>query len=128
MQWSTQINTAYRTLRDPLLRAAYLCELHGVAVQAESNTAMPTAFLMQQMEWREQLDDARTDPVALRQLLADVDAEHAGLLASLAGLLDEHATPQQAAEAAQRLRVLMFVDKFRQDLLLALSTMAVAGT
>jgi molecular chaperone HscB len=58
MQWSVRINEAYQRLRDPLKRAAYLCELGGAAVNAENNTAMPAAFLMQQMEWREELEDA----------------------------------------------------------------------
>ena len=58
MQWSVRINEAYQRLKDPLKRATYLCELNGVSIGAEDNTAMPAAFLMQQMEWREALDDA----------------------------------------------------------------------
>ena len=58
MQWSVRINEAYQRLKDPLRRAAYLCELGGSPIQAENNTSMPTAFLMQQMSWREDLDDA----------------------------------------------------------------------
>jgi len=53
MQWSVRINEAYQRLKNPLKRAAYLCELHGAPVNAENNTAMPTSFLMQQMQWRE---------------------------------------------------------------------------
>ena len=60
MQWSVRINEAYQRLKDPLRRAAYLCELHGAPIQAHDNTAMPPAFLMQQMEWREALEDAST--------------------------------------------------------------------
>ncbi|MDP2742243.1 MAG: Fe-S protein assembly co-chaperone HscB, partial [Hydrogenophaga sp.] len=52
MQWSVRINEAYQRLKDPLKRASYLCELHGAPIGAEDNTAMPAAFLMQQMEWR----------------------------------------------------------------------------
>src|ERR1700733_11150756 len=61
MQWATRANEAYQTLKNPLKRATYLCELHGVDLQTESNTAMPMAFLMQQMEWREALGEARAD-------------------------------------------------------------------
>jgi len=56
MQWAVRINEAHRRLKDPLRRAAYLCELQGVPINAEDNTAMPGSFLMQQMEWRESLD------------------------------------------------------------------------
>src|SRR2546422_11601844 len=59
MQWATRANEAYKTLKHPLKRAAYLCELNGVDLQTDSNTAMPMAFLMQQMEWREALDEAK---------------------------------------------------------------------
>ena len=50
MQWATRANEAYQTLKNPQKRAQYLCELHGVDLKTESNTAMPAAFLMQQMD------------------------------------------------------------------------------
>jgi len=59
MQWSVRINEAYQRLKNPLKRAAYLCELHGAPINAENNTAMPASFLMQQMQWREELDEAQ---------------------------------------------------------------------
>lgn len=73
MQWSVRINEAYQRLKTPLKRAAYLCELQGSPVNAHSNTAMPKAFLMQQMQWREDLEEAASAS-ALEALSADVSA------------------------------------------------------
>lgn len=112
MQWAVRVNEAYQRLKDPLKRGAYLCELAGAAVNAESNTAMPAAFLMQQMAWREQLDDAG-DLAAVQALDTTVAQSEAALLATLAALLDEQADP---AAAAQQVRALMFVQRFRQDI------------
>ncbi|MFX5957017.1 Fe-S protein assembly co-chaperone HscB, partial [Acinetobacter baumannii] len=58
MQWAAHANEAYRTLRQPLKRAIYLLSLRGIDIQAANNTAMAPDFLMQQMEWREALQDA----------------------------------------------------------------------
>lgn len=107
VQWSVRINEAYRRLRDPLQRAAYLCELHGTPVQAEDNTAMPAAFLMQQMELREQLDEADS-PAALQALRNEVAALHGQTLAQIARHIDEQ---QDWAAAAQAVRALMFLEK-----------------
>ena len=41
MQWSTRSNDPYHTLKNPQKRAQYLCELYGVDLKMESNTAMP---------------------------------------------------------------------------------------
>ncbi len=119
MQWSTLVNTAYRTLRDPLERAAYLCALRGASVDAERNTAMPAAFLGEQMQWREQLEEARDggDAGQLQALQEEVDERRAQVLARLAQLLDASTDLAQAAhQAAAEVRVLMFIDKFRRDL------------
>jgi molecular chaperone HscB len=112
MQWSVRINEAYRRLREPLSRASYLCELRGAPIDAERNTAMPAAFLMQQMGWREALDDARGDAGALTALDAEVRRTEYELLHQVARLLDDEKTPIAAAE---RVRALMFIQKFRRD-------------
>jgi molecular chaperone HscB len=111
MQWSVRINEAYQRLKDPLRRAAYLCELHGAPVEAESNTAMPAEFLMQQMEWRESLDDI-DDFEALEGLRRDVEAGRARALSSLDWLIDEKG---DHAAASQQVRALMFIERFARD-------------
>jgi molecular chaperone HscB len=113
MQWATRANEAYATLRSPQKRAQYLCELGGVDLQTESNTSMPAAFLMQQMEWREALDDARSskDAAALDELDAQVRRERKAMLAQVGQQLD--AGDYQAA--AQGVRSMMFLDKFGDE-------------
>lgn len=111
MQWSVRINEAYSRLKDPLKRAAYWCELQGVPVNAENNTAMPPAFLMQQMEWREALDDAR-DEQALEALLDATDAARRELHAALAQAIDQD---RNARDAVSHVRALMFVERFAEE-------------
>ena len=112
MQWSVRINEAYQRLKEPLRRAAYLCELHGTPIQAKDNTAMPAAFLMQQMEWREALEDAQT--VAAIDALDDevMQARKAGL-ARCEVLIDQQ---EDYAGAAQQVRALMFIARFADDI------------
>jgi molecular chaperone HscB len=111
MQWSVRVNQAYQRLKDPLKRAAYLCERRGAPVDAERNTAMPREFLMQQMAWREALDEVQDGAAALA-LDAQVSAQERALLGRMQDLLDER---NDAAAAAEQLRALMFVARFRQD-------------
>jgi molecular chaperone HscB len=112
MQWAVRVNEAYQRLKDPLKRAAYLCELLGEPVDAENNTAMPPAFLMQQMEWREALDDAMTAG-QVETLAAEVAARRESALDALRETLDER---RDARAAAQQVRALMFVERFAEDI------------
>ena len=112
MQWAVRVNEAYQRLKEPLSRAAYLCQLRGVPVDAERNTAMPAAFLMQQMEWREALEEASTAS-AVQALDERVAALEQGLQDTLITHLD---TANDTTAAAAQVRALMFVARFRQDI------------
>ncbi len=116
MQWSVRINEAYQRLKDPLKRAAYLCELQGAPVQADNNTAMPSDFLMQQMEWREQLDDA-SGLAALEQLADEVAAARRRMVEALRVTADEQ---RDYPALARQVRALMFVERFARDVELRL--------
>lgn len=115
MQWAMRVNEAYRRLRDPVSRGAYLCGLRGAPVQAEGSAAMPPGFLVQQMAWRERLDEADGAP-ALRALDAEAQASEHEAFERLARQLDGPGAADSAAEAAATVRVLMFVRRFRADL------------
>lgn len=112
MQWSVRINEAYQRLKDPVKRAAYLCELGGAPIRAEDNTAMPAAFLMQQMSWREELDDAQTAE-DLEKILAEVNAHLAQTLQLCEQLLDRD---HDHVQASGQVRSLMFIQKFIKDI------------
>ena len=111
MQWAVRINEAYQRLKDPLQRAAYLCELNGAAIEAENNTAMPTDFLVRQLEWREALDEAGT-AAQVEALEGEVSEHRQDALTRLQSSLDDE---RDFHTAAQRVRALMFVERFALD-------------
>lgn len=112
LQWSVRINEAYQRLKDPLKRAAYLCELRGAPIEAHSNTAMPSAFLMEQMEWREALDEAGGED-ELDELAQRVQSRRREMLERIGQLLDRDG---DAAAAARQVRALMFIERFAEDI------------
>jgi molecular chaperone HscB len=111
MQWSVRVNQAYQRLKDPLKRAAYLCELHGAPIDAENNTAMPAEFLVRQMQWREALDEAGDGP-AVHALAGEVAQARRGMVQGLGTLIDGH---RDWPAAAAQVRALMFVTRFAED-------------
>ncbi len=117
-QWAMQVNEAYRTLKSPLARGRYLLKLNGIDTEEDSNTAMPVAFLMQQMEWREAVVAARNahDDLALEQLAKDKRAEERALFSLLAEQLSVAATMRAARETVRKLR---FLEKLGEEIDLA---------
>ena len=115
MQTSTTANEAYRTLKNPATRAKYLLELQGINAISDTNTAMPMDFLMQQMEWREQLEDAKVtkDIPALESLASELQAEYKSIQADLAELFDAKKDYPSATDATRKL---IFIDRVYADI------------
>ncbi len=113
MQMATLANTAYQTLKNPIKRGLYLCELHGVDAQLETNTAMPAAFLLQQIAWREKLEEHEDDLNALADLSAEVNLSYQVTITELIEAIDRAGNYNRAAEL---LRGLLFIDKFATEL------------
>jgi len=115
MQWATRVNEAFQTLKSPGKRARYLLGLLGHDPQIESNTAMPTDFLMSQMELREAVMEARAaadeealDAVRVR-LLDEIKVEYQ----RLAELID---VAKDFTAAASLVRQLMFQEKLLNEI------------
>jgi len=114
MQWSTQINEAYQTLGNAVQRGRYLLLQHGVDTQEETNTAMPADFLMQQMEWREAIEEATAarDAAALAQLETRLRQEMRELETQLAVKIDTQGDYPAAAGDVRKLR---FMEKLAEQ-------------
>jgi molecular chaperone HscB len=115
LQWTTRVNEAYRTLKDPVQRAKHLLELHGVDVGFETNTAMPSEFLMQQMELREALESAvgKKDASSLDALRHDLRKARQALETTIAEAID---AKKDYAAAAGPVRKLQFLDKLDTEI------------
>jgi molecular chaperone HscB len=118
LQWTTRVNEAYRTLKDPVQRAKHLLALHGVDVAFETNTAMPPDFLMQQMELRESLEAAvgKKDPSSLDALRKDLNRSRQSLEQQIAEAID---AKKDYAGASGLVRKLQFLDKLDTEIDLA---------
>ncbi len=118
LQWTTRVNEAYRTLKDPVQRARHLLELRGVDVAFETNTAMPADFLVQQMALRESLEEAveTKDGASLDSLRKGLVEEKRRLEKQLGESID---AKNDYAGAAGLVRKLMFLDKLDTEIDLA---------
>lgn len=119
MQWSVRVNEAWQRLKNPLQRAALLCELAGVSVGEDSRLPMSPEFLMQQMTWREALSVALSAD-AVRDVDHEVRAAEAEHMDRLRRQIDEE---QFWEGAARSLQALMFLARVRQDIDLRLEAM-----
>jgi molecular chaperone HscB len=112
LQWTTRVNEAYRTLKSPVQRGKHLLELHGVDVAFETNTAMPTEFLMQQMELREKLEEAK-DATALDALRSSLRKSKQSLEREIAETIDAQ---KNYKGAAGLVRKLMFLERLDEEI------------
>lgn len=117
VQYAATINQAYDTLRSPLKRGTYLLKLQGIDLAEDHSTKMDPQFLMQQIELREQLAEAKH--------AADPEQELAKIAATLEAQLDGYqvvfkqafARADQASlqEAAEQVKMARFLVKMQQE-------------
>jgi molecular chaperone HscB len=114
MQASTRVNEAFQTLKNPLSRALYLLSLHPDPIDA---LPQDTAFLMEQMELREALTEAKgaRDPLAtVAGVLDHIVRSEQAIGIELVDLFSDP-NPDHIAAAHAAVRKLQFLDKCRRD-------------
>lgn len=111
---SATINQAWQTLRHPLLRAEYLLLLNGFDLANEQHTVRDTAFLMEQLELREELDgiEQSADHARLDTFAAHVTA----MVKTRSAQMVEELDRLQWEQAADTVRKLRFLDKLQHHI------------
>jgi molecular chaperone HscB len=115
LQWATRVNEAYQTLKKPLPRAKYLLQLAKHELGSENNALMPQDFLVDQMEWREAVAEARAarEHHELEHLHHRLQRDMLERYDEIAILLDDQHDLEQAAD---RVRRLMFLEKLLSEI------------
>lgn len=111
VQQSATINQAWQTLRHPLSRAEYLLSLHGFDLASEQHTVRDTAFLMEQLELREELDEIDQAQDAGR--LSALQQRVTQMYQSRLQLMTEQLAESSWDTAADTVRKLRFLDKLQ---------------
>lgn len=113
IEQSANLNEAYQTLRTPSRRARYLLSLRGVEVPVETTVQDPE-FLMQQMSWREELEDLQADAdlAGVAQFKARLKSAQAQLNADFSALWDDDGRKQDAERLVRRMQ---FLDKLSHE-------------
>ncbi len=111
---SSTINDAYRTLKSPIDRAAYLLKSQNIDADAPEHTSFSPEFLMQQMEWRETLMDAQIEQN--HDAIRAQDQEIQEVQSSLYQDLQQAFEQQDYESAAQWVRHGRFLNKLRNEI------------
>ena len=111
---SSTINDAYRTLKSPIDRAAYLLKSQNIDADAPEHTSFSPEFLMQQMEWRETLMDAQMEQNhdTIRALDQEIQEVQNNLYQDLQQAFEQ----QDYESAAQWVRHGRFLNKLRNEI------------
>lgn len=114
LQKAATINAAYQALRHPLKRAEYMLSLHGFDINNEQHTMHDTAFLMEQLELREELDNIENSDDAL-DLLAKFMQNVKQMQQARSALMVTELDAMQWEKAVDTVRKLRFLDKLQQQ-------------
>ncbi|EPJ94788.1 co-chaperone HscB [Pseudomonas psychrophila] len=113
LEQSASLNEAYQTLKNPPKRARYLLALQGGELPLEVTVHDPE-FLMQQMQWREELEDLHdsADMAGIEAFKRRLKVAQSELNDSFAACWDNAAQREQAERLMRRMQ---FLDKLSYE-------------
>ena len=117
IQGATQVNQAHETLKDPIQRARYMLSLSGMDMSADNETTKDAVFLMEQLELREVLEEARGAPdpyAAISEFMEGINKRITSMVGQMA-VQFETGAPEQLEAAKETLRKMQFLRKLRDD-------------
>lgn len=114
LQMSSILNEAFNTLKSPLKRAAYLLILKGVDPEEHRQEHLSESLLLQQMDWRDQLEKAETeeDLNTLDRLKQEVKAEQQACIDELRSSM----AAEKYSEAKPLYNKLQFIEKMLSEI------------
>lgn len=118
VQRTAQVNDGYQTLKDPIRRAEHMLALRGIDLSHETTTVKDTTFLMQQMEWREIIEDIgdSADPQESIYELYQSFAQYRAKLTQILMQLLHSDKVEDGLLAADQIRKLKFMAKLHDEL------------
>jgi molecular chaperone HscB len=120
MDQAVLVNDAYNTLRDPVKRAMHLLALRGIDGMDEKNTSMPHDFLIEQIEWREAIADAKLKEDVDR--LEEMNTELQSIVTSLGNTFAAAYEGGHSPTATTLARKMRFMQKLIEEVDQAIAT------
>ncbi|MDR5609702.1 MULTISPECIES: co-chaperone HscB [unclassified Arsenophonus] len=114
LQQAATINAAYQALKHPLKRAEYMLTLYDIDINNEQYTMHDTAFLMEQLVLREELECIETS-VQAEEALALFSSSLVKTIKSYLQEMEKQLNSEQWINAADTVRKLRFLDKLQQQ-------------
>jgi molecular chaperone HscB len=110
---TAEVNDAYQTLKSPIRRAEYLLHLYGIDIHDEKYNAVPQNFLMQQMEWREELETHKQNKEALENLASKIQRNKNEIMSQLPEFFQNKSNLNNAIKVTRELN---FIEKIEQHI------------
>ena len=106
LQNTSLLNTAFDSIKSPLNRASYLLKLDGIDPFDEKDTSMADAFLISQIELREELEviESKTDSDQLEDFILRIESHIQSKVESISNAFQVNSDSLQIKKEVRELK------------------------